>query len=71
MKSNINEKGEVQCPECGQWVKLVHNDKTLMHEIEHCRKKWSFFIDKQKIEEYMNGEVESKKKKKSKTKRKK
>lgn len=51
MKFLVNEKKQAQCPECGKFNLLKHNDQTLMHEFSCCRRKFSVFIDKEKLEE--------------------
>ena len=51
MKILINEKKQAQCPECGQWVDMVWNDKVSQHEITHCNgRKWAIFISKEDLE---------------------
>ena len=49
MKFLINEKNQVQCPQCGQWVDMVHNENTKHHDIYHCRRQWSVFITKEDL----------------------
>lgn len=67
MQFNLNEKNQAQCPECGQWVNMIFNENINMHEIEHCRRKWCIFINKNKLEELFK-EEKTKKKRKEKSK---
>lgn len=62
MKFLINEKKQTQCPECGKWVDMVHNETIDQYEIEHCRRKWCLFITKEKLENPEKAEVKKNKK---------
>lgn len=57
MNIPINEKKQGQCPHCGQWVNMIHNEKTLLHEITCCHKTYAIFIDKERLDEFVK-EVE-------------
>jgi Zn-finger nucleic acid-binding protein len=50
----MNEKKEAQCPHCGKWVNMVHNEKTLLYEISCCSHTYAIFIDKEKLEKFVN-----------------
>lgn len=50
MKILVNEKGQAQCPGCGNWNKLILDKNGLLHEFTCCHRNFSVAIDEENLE---------------------